>query len=249
MFPKGRLTRSFLANKSSQAFLLLLLFMLRQPELIAQQSGPILFHGVIFDAGSGQPLPDAHYSVRGRAAGASDGRGMFSLYARWHDTITFTCIGFRDYSITVQDTLRAKEYTAGIYMTGDTTMIPAVVVFPRIGNIRAEIMAEKPAPNQEVINASNNLKMGVYQALSNAPKLGDPFYNYELIRQQQRMDAYEKGQIPSDQMVGLSPFMLIPLIYRLASGPPEELKPPVPHISAREMENLRRVHDSLIYRH
>jgi hypothetical protein len=173
---------------------------------------------------------------------------MFSLYARWYDTITFTCIGYREYSITVHDTLRAKEYTAGIYLTGDTTMIPAVVVIPRLGNIRAEIMAERPSPNQEMINASNNLRMAVYQGLTTQPELGDPATNYEILRQKQRMEAYEKGQIPSGQMVGLSPFTLIPLIYMLVAGPPEDPDPPAPYISARDMERLRRVHDSLIFR-
>jgi hypothetical protein len=49
-------------------------------------------------------------------------------------------------------------------------------------------------------------------------------------------------------MLAVSPLTLIPLIYLLAVGPPEVPEPPVPYISAREMENLRAVHDSLIYR-
>jgi hypothetical protein len=173
---------------------------------------------------------------------------MFSLYAHRNDTVTFTCIGYRHFTMTVQDTLRAREYTAGIYLTDDTTMIPAVVVIPRLGNIRAEIMSERPSQNQEVINATNNLRMAVYQGLANAPELGDPVTNYELLRQKQRLDAYEKGQIPSSQMVGLSPFTLIPLIYMLAAGPPENPEPPAPHISSRDMEFLRQVHDSLLIR-
>ena len=121
-------------------------------------------------------------------------------------------------------------------------------IIPRLGNIRAEIMADRPAPSQEMINASNNIRMGVYQGLTTQPDLGDPLVNYELLRQTQRMEAYEKGQIPSGQMVGLSPLILIPLIQRLASGPPVDHVPPAPHISARDLEHLRRVHDSLIFR-
>jgi hypothetical protein len=249
MFRKGRLTRSFFASRHSAAYLLLFLFsVLKLTEASAQQPGSILFHGVIYDAASSQPLPDAHYKIRGRTAGATDSRGMFSLYARWHDTITFTCIGYREHSMTVQDTLRAREYTAGIYLTADTTMIPAVIVIPRLGNIRAEIMADRPVPTQEMINASNNLRMGVYQGLTTEPELGDPLNNYELIRQAQKMSAYEKGQIPSGQMIGLSPLILVAIIHRLASGPPEDPVPPAPHISVRDLEHLRRVHDSLIFR-
>ncbi|MCK7539370.1 MAG: carboxypeptidase-like regulatory domain-containing protein [Marinilabiliales bacterium] len=47
--------------------------------------------------------------VRGRTGGATDSRGMFSLYARHHDTITFTCMGYKEYSMTVHDTLRRKR--------------------------------------------------------------------------------------------------------------------------------------------
>ena len=249
-FPRGRLTRSFFAGKSSAAILFLLIqWLLPLQAAFAQQSGPILFHGVVFDAVTREPLPDAHWKVSGRSAGAADSRGMFSLYAQRNDTVTFTCIGYRHFNMTVRDTLRAREYTAGIYLTADTTMIPAVVVIPRLGNIRAEIMSERPSQNQEVINATNNLRMAVYQGLTNAPELGDPASNYELLRQKQRTDAYEKGQIPSSQMVGLSPLTLIPLIYMLAVGPPEDPKPPAPHISAREMDYLRQVNDSLLIRH
>lgn len=244
------MTRSFFAGRSCASLLFfLILGLLPLKTASGQQPGPILFHGVVFDAATRQPLPDAHWKVGSRSAGAADSRGMFSFYAHRNDTVTFTCIGYRHFSMTVQDTLRAREYTAGIYLTGDTTMIPAVVVIPRLGNIRAEIMSERPSQNQEVINATNNLRMAVYQGLTNQPELGDPATNYELLRQKQRMDAYERGQIPSGQMVGLSPFTLIPLIYMLAVGPPEDPEPPAPHISARDMEFLRQVHDSLLIRH
>lgn len=248
-YPRGRLTRSSFKGKAGLTIsVIFLLFTIMQQSASAQQAGPILFHGVILDAETRQPLTGAHYLVRGRTGGATDSRGMFSLYARHHDTITFTCMGYKEYSMTVQDTLRAKEYITGIYLTSDTLMIAAVVVIPRIGNIRAEILSERPAPDQELINATNNLKLSAYQGLTTAAKLGDPNANYEVLRQKQRSEAYSKGQIPADQMLALSPFTIIPLIYLLAVGLPEQPEPPVPYISAREMESLRAMHDSLIYR-
>lgn len=250
MFRRERLTRSLSAGKASQPFLLLfVLFTFMLKGVSAQQHESILFHGVIFDASTLRPLPGAHWIIRGRSAGAADSRGMFSFYARHNDTVSFTCVGYRHFNMTVHDTLRAGEYTAGIYLAGDTTMIPAVVIIPRLGNMRAQIMAEKPSPNQDVINATNNLRMAVYQGLTTPPDMGDPVTNYEIIRQRQRADAYDKGQIPSDKMIGLSPFTLIPLIYMIATGPPEEPEPPAPYISARELDFLRQLHDSLLIRH
>lgn len=247
---RGRLTRSSFAGREAAAFtaiiFLLLLFLPR--DTAAQQQSPILFHGVILDADSRLPLNGAHYIISSGRGGAADSRGMFSLYARYHDTITFTCVGYKSFRMNVSDTLRAREYIAGIYLSSDTLLIAEVVVMPRIGNIRAEILSERPVPDHELINATNNLRLSAYQGLVNASRLGDPATNYELLRQKQRYEAYEKGQIPSGQMLALSPLTLIPLIYLLAVGLPEDPEPPAPYISAREMEYIRSLHDSLIWR-
>jgi len=249
MFPKGRLPRSSYAGNASITLLLLFFFLTGHlSQVSAQQSETILFHGVIFDSDTREPLPGAHYMVSGHTGGATDSKGMFSLYARYHDTITFTCMGYKQYRMAVEDTLHAREYIAGIYLSSDTLMIPAVVIIPRLGNIRAEIMSERPSVNQEQINAANNLRISAYQGLTMTNDLGDASLNYELLRQKQRYEAYEKGQVGSGQMVAISPLALIPLIYMLATGPPKEPELPVPYISAREMERIRAVHDSLIYR-
>ncbi len=250
MSPRGRLTRSSFAGKGAiglPAILFFLIVLLPQAST-AQQSRPILFHGVILDADTRQPLTGAHYRISGRAAGAADSRGMFSLYVRHHDTVTFTSVGYKDYRLTVGDTLHAREYIAAIWLSSDTLVMAEVVVIPRIGNLRAEIMSDRPPANQDLINATNNLRLSAYQGLVNASKLGDPDTNYELLRQKQRYEAYEKGQISASQMLAVSPLTLIPIIYYLVVGLPEDPEPPVPYISAREMENLRARHDSLIWR-
>ena len=69
---------------------------------------------------------------------------MVSFYARPHDTVRFSCLGYKNFHMVVGDTLLTKEYIAGIYLSKDTLVIPAVVMMPRLNNMRAEIMAEKP---------------------------------------------------------------------------------------------------------
>ncbi len=250
MFPRERSTRSYCADRQSWLRLLPLLllaaFMTRGAEAQKQQS--MLFHGVILDADTREPLTGAHYAVRNRSAGAADSRGMFSFYARHNDTVSFTSVGYRTFIMSVADTLTAREYVVAIWLSSDTLMIPAVVIMPRLGNIKAAIMSEPPATNQELINASNNLKIAAWQGITSTSRQVDPASNYELLRQKQRIDAYEKGGIPSSQMVSLSPFTIIPLIYILATGLPEDPAPPPPYISVRELEKLRNMHDSIIFR-
>lgn len=249
MCPKEHLTRSSFANKAHRKLLFVSIIVVLLPlRLPAQQAQPILFHGVISDTETRQLLTGAHFRIRGKSAGAADSKGMVSFYAHHNDTVIFTCVGYREYHMIISDTLRSQEYVAGIYLTGDTLLIPAVIIIPRMHNIRAEMIAEKPETDQEMINASNNLKISTYQGLTAASRLGDPAANYELLRQKQRVEASEKGGIPSSAMVSVSPLTLIPLIYVLAKGLPEKPEPPAPYISARELNRIRALHDSLIYK-
>jgi hypothetical protein len=247
---KERSTRSYCANRNGRSCLLLLLILVAilPLRLSAQQASPILFHGLVLDAETRQPLKGAHYNINNRMAGAADESGMVSFYARRNDTVRFSCVGYKDFNMIIGDTLFAQEYVAGIYLTSDTLMIPAVVVMPRLGNIRAEIMAAKPGADQEMVNAANNLRISTYQGLTGANELGDPSSNYEVLRHQQRIDASEKGGIPSDQMVIFSPFVIIPIVYILAKGLPQDPAPPAPYISPAEMSRIRALHDSLIYK-
>jgi hypothetical protein len=114
--------------------------------------------------------------------------------------------------------------------------------------MRAEIMAEKPGVDNATINATNNLKISTYQGLTAATRLDDPAANYEVIRHMQARDAGEKGGIPSDQMVAFNPFIIIPIVYVLAKGLPEDPPAPAPHISAKELNRITALHDSLIYK-
>ncbi len=249
-FQKERSTKLSFANSTGRSCLTFL-FIISISSLLrvsAQQTESILFHGLVLDADTRLPLSGAHYVIKNRSVGAADDRGMVSFYARHQDTIKFTCVGYKDFHMVVGDTLLAKEYVAGIYLSSDTLMIPAVVIIPRLVNVRAEIMAEKPKANEEIINATNNLKISAYQGLTAATRLDDPAANYEVIRHMQAIEASEKGGIPSARMVTFSPFIIIPLVYMLATGLPEDPPPPAPHISSKEMSHIRALHDSLIYR-
>ncbi len=247
---KEHSTKSSCANSNGRSCLTFLFILVASSllGLSAQQVTPILFHGLVLDTETHQPLKGAHYIIRDKTAGAADDHGMISFYARHHDTVRFSCVGYKDFHLVIGDSLLAQEYVLGIYLTSDTLMIPAVVVMPRLVNMRAEIMAVKPGVDDATINATNNLKISTYQGLTAATRLGDPAANYEVIRHMQAKEAGEKGGIPSDQMVAFNPFIIIPIVYILAKGLPEDPPAPVPYISAREMNRLRALHDSLIYK-
>jgi hypothetical protein len=202
----------------------------------------ILFRGVVVSAASQERLAGSQIYVNRIAAGISRNDGTFSLYARKNDTVVFTMLGYIRTSMIVSDTLTGREFLTGIYMKADTLEIGEVVIIPRFTNIKAEMMNSALENNARMDNARSNISIASYQGRTGQGKLGDPGINYEVLRQQQKIEAYEKGGIPSDRIIGLSPLILIPAAYLLLNGLPEVPEAPEPRITQKELDELNEMY-------
>jgi hypothetical protein len=89
-------------------------------------------------------------------------------------------------------------------------------------------------------NARYNIAISAYQGRTTQGKLGDPQSNYDLIRQKQKNDAYEKGGIPSDRIAGISPLLLIPAAYLLIHGVPERPAPYENKLTLQELDQIQK---------
>jgi len=134
--------------------------------------------------------------------------------------------------------LSGREFVAGIYLHSDTISIGEVIIIPKLTNLKSELLNTRPEASKTVENARYNLEISAYQGRMAQSKMGDPALNYEVLRNQQRRDAYSRGQIPADRMVGLSPLMLIPAAYLLMHGLPEKPSAPKPHLTDKEINDL-----------
>lgn len=208
----------------------------------------ILFHGIVMDYDSQLPVSNPSYRINNLISGSGGSDGKFSFYVSKGDTVLFTSLGYRPFTVFISDTLAGREYVAGVYLKSDTISIGEVVIFPRLGNLKTEILMMKPTTSQQLNNAKDNINISVYQGLNNASTLGDPNANYSIIKQQQRQDAYEKGGIPSDKMIGLSPLLIIPAAYLLMNGLPTRPAPPAPRVTDKELERIRQIHNDMIYK-
>jgi len=200
----------------------------------------ITFYGVVLDASTLTPIPNSQISVNSIFSSVSAKDGSFMLRVMRNDTILFSVLGYKPVVYNVSDTLSGREFNAGIFMQADTLAIGEVVIVPRIVNIRSEILNAQPEQNIEMDNARFNMAVSRYQGITGQGNLGDPATNYEVLRQRQIIDAYEKGGIPSDKMIGLSPFLLIPAAYLLIHGLPESPPPLKPGLSKRELDQIFR---------
>jgi hypothetical protein len=135
----------------------------------------------------------------------------------------------------ISDTLKGKEFLAGIFMHADTVTIGEVVIVPRMASLKSDLLRPSSEATRQMENARFNIAVSSYQGRVNTGKLGDPAMNYESLRQQQKDDAYSKGQIPSDKIVGLSPLLLIPAAYLLIHGLPEKPSAVRPVVTDQEV--------------
>jgi hypothetical protein len=200
----------------------------------------ILFSGIIRDVSTLEPLPNSQIKINRAFVSVSDTDGTFALRVSRRDTVVFSTLGYQSAFFYVSDTLTGTEFMAGVYMKTDTLSIGEVIILPRLQNLRSDILKAAPLPNQEMENAKYNVAVSAYQGRVAVSQLGDPASNYAVLRQQHMINAYEKGGIPSDRMVGLSPFMLIPAIYLLMNGFPEKAAPIKSNLTRQELDQIHK---------
>jgi hypothetical protein len=202
----------------------------------------ILFHGIIKDKDSFAPVPDAQISVNRSFSAVSNDDGTFALYVFKNDTVLFKHLGHKSIYWYVGDTLKGNEFVAGIYLPADTVSIGEVIIVPRYNNIRYEIMNSPSKVPSTMDNARYNVAISAYQGKTTTGTLNDPSSNYGLLRQQQKTNAQEKGGIPSDQIAGINPLMLIPAAYLLLHGFPDKPGAMGKTITKDELDKIQKIY-------
>lgn len=180
----------------------------------------ILFRGVVIDADNLSPLAGTNISINNNYFSVSREDGSFNFAVIRGDSVRFSRVGYKTTLLTVSDTLPGKEYIAGVYMHPDTVSISEIIILPGLANMKNELLNAKTEVSTAVENARNNVAIAAYQGKYYQGRLGDPASNYEVLRQKQKTDAYEKGGIPSDRIAAVSPFLLIPAASLLLNGLP-----------------------------
>jgi hypothetical protein len=199
-----------------------------------------LLHGLVMDAMSFSPIPNSQIIRNRVSVSVSAPDGTFVFYVNVNDSIVFQSLGYKSVTLLITDTLKGKEFIAGIYLNSDTLSIGEVIIVPRYINLKSEILNSPVNTQVDLDNARYNVAISAYQGRYSVGKLSDPSSNYEYIRQKQKTEAFERGGIPSDKILGISSLILIPAAYIMIFGMPE--KPPLmkAEISDYELDQLQR---------
>jgi hypothetical protein len=202
----------------------------------------IIFHGIVMDASTLAPISDSQILINSIFSSVSNVDGTFSFYVNRKDTVFFKHLGYKQTSFFVSDTLKGLEFVAGVYMQSDTVMIGEVVIVPRFTNLKSDIMKGPRRVPATFENARYNVAVSAYQGRTTQGKLGDPSSNYEYLHQKQRIAAYEKGQIPSDQIAGFNPLLLLPATYLLMHAHPEKPAPFGQQLTKEELDQIQKIY-------
>jgi hypothetical protein len=200
----------------------------------------IFFHGIVMDANTLLPVSNSQISINRDFTSVSATDGTFSFFVNRNDTVLFKHLGYKPTQFFVSDTLAGKDFVAGVFMKSDTLLIGEVVIIPRFINIKSQILNSPSKVPQTMNNAVYNVANAAYQGRTTQGKLGDPQTNYGLIQQRQKVQAFERGGIPSDKIVGISPLLLLPAAYLLVHGLPPSPAPLEQKLSDQEIKQIQK---------
>ena len=209
--------------------------------LTAQQQNEryLNFSGVVMNSDSLKPIENVYYSLNGRLSGISDSGGGFSIYTRIGDTLSFSHIGYRTNMFNVSDSLQLDSYLVGIFMTQDTIRLQEIVIYPRLRNLRQEMSNFRGGRDFQNDIAKQNLDIATYQGLASTPDLTDPEIQYNFQTSKIKMDAIERGGIPSNKIVSVNVYTGVALIMSLLLDDKPELQKPVRLPSEQEIDWLK----------
>jgi CarboxypepD_reg-like domain len=117
------ITSSILWNVSAQA-------QTKAPDIY--RDSVVQLYGVIMTADSLKAIPFASVVVNKKGRGTiTNNDGVFSIAVNKGEQIVFSCIGFKDRTISIPASLEGNQYSVIQLMVNDTNFLPATILKPR----------------------------------------------------------------------------------------------------------------------
>jgi hypothetical protein len=183
-------------------FFILLTVILISSRTMAQETNPyrdsvVQFNGVVMTADSLRGIGSASIIVEGKGRGTiSSSDGVFSIAVLKGDRITFSCMGFKNYSIAIPKDLKENQYTWIQLLVTDTVYLPATILKPRPTREQFERdFVNNKVPDDLYETARKNTDESQRRILiASLPADGREAVNFQM--RQQANKYYYNGQVP-----------------------------------------------------
>lgn len=157
----------------------------------------VQLYGVVMTADSLKAIPLASVVVNKKGRGTiTNNDGVFSIAVNKGETITFSCVGFKNRIITIPENLNGNQYSVIQLMVNDTNFLPATILKPRPTRAQFErdFVNAKVDDDMYETARKNTSTAQKRIILSSLPRDGKEAVGASL--QQQSSRYYYSGQIP-----------------------------------------------------
>jgi hypothetical protein len=146
-------------------------------------------------------IASASIIVEGKGRGTiTSPDGVFSIAVMKGDRITFSCIGFKNYSISIPKNLTGNQFTWIQLLVTDTVYLPATILRPRPTREQFERdFVNNRIPDDAYEIARKNVDESQRRILiASLPADGREAINYQM--RQQANKYYYSGQVPPNNI-------------------------------------------------
>ena len=182
-------------------FVVLLFATLLSKQVLAQDNpyrdSVVQFNGVVMTADSLRGIAAASIIVEGKGRGTITSQdGVFSIAVLKGDKITFSCIGFKNFTLKIPENLTSNQYTWIQLLVTDTVYLPATILKPRPSKEQFErdFVNNRIPDDLYEIARKNTDESQRRILLATLPSDGREAVNFQM--RQQANKYYYNGQTP-----------------------------------------------------
>ena len=182
-------------------FVVLLAATLVSNKVLAQENpyrdSVVQFNGVVMTADSLRGIASASIIVEGKGRGTiTSPDGVFSIAVLKGDKITFSCIGFKNFTLKIPENLTSNQYTWIQLLVTDTVYLPATILKPRPSKEQFErdFVNNRIPDDMYEIARKNTDESQRRILLASLPSDGREAVNFQM--RQQANKYYYNGQTP-----------------------------------------------------
>jgi len=182
-------------------FVVLLAAILISNKVLAQDNpyrdSVVQFNGVVMTADSLRGIASASIIVEGKGRGTiTSPDGVFSIVVLKGDKITFSCIGFKNFTLKIPENLTSNQYTWIQLLVTDTVYLPATILKPRPSKEQFErdFVNNRIPDDMYEIARKNTDESQRRILLATLPSDGREAVNFQM--RQQANKYYYNGQTP-----------------------------------------------------